>query len=232
MATKKERHQAKTSKKSSFPLFAVLGVVVAVIAVGAWYFAKPSPDEATPVGSISETAEVQGDWGMGNPDAKLTIIEYGDFQCPACGYYHPIVKELMEEFKDDVYFIFRHFPLVNAHQFATMAASAAEAAGRQGKFWEMHDLLMTNQQMWSRGMAPSAFLAYARELGLDDVQFQQDVRDEAIFAKIEKDFNSGVDLKINSVPSFFFNGTYTPTPRSKEAFRQLIIDKLSELEAA
>jgi protein-disulfide isomerase len=232
MATKKERHQSKTGKKSSFPLFGILGVIVVAIAAGAWYYAKPTSDSAATVGSISDRTEVQGDWGMGNPDAKLTIIEYGDFQCPACGFYHPIVKELMEEFKDDVYFIFRHFPLVNAHQFATMAASASEAAGRQGKFWEMHDLLMTNQQMWSRGMASSAFLAYARELGLNDVQFQQDVRDEAIFAKIEKDFNSGVDLKINSVPSFFFNGTYTSTPRTKEAFRQLIIDKLMEAEAA
>ncbi|HAC16290.1 MAG TPA: hypothetical protein DCE78_10170, partial [Bacteroidetes bacterium] len=105
MATRKERHQSKTGKKSSLPLFGIVGVVVAVIAVGAWYFAKPSTDESPTVGSISETAEIQGDWGMGNPDAKLTIIEYGDFQCPACGFYHPIVKELMEEFNDDVYFI-------------------------------------------------------------------------------------------------------------------------------
>lgn len=229
MATKKERHQAKASKKSGFPLFGVVGLVVVALVAGAWYFARPS-DEATPLASMSSDETVQGDWGYGNPEAKLTIIEYGDYQCPACGYYHPIVKEVMEEFKDDVYFVFRHFPLTNAHQFAVVAASAAEAAGRQGKYWEMHNLIMENQQMWSRGMATSAFLAYARELGLDDVQFNADVRDEDILAKIERDFQSGVNLGVNSVPSFYFNGQPTPAPRTKDGFRQLIIDRLAQLE--
>lgn len=229
MATKKERHQAKAAKKTGFPLFGVVGLVVVALIAGAWYFARPS-DEATPLASMSSDETVQGDWGYGNPDAKLTIIEYGDYQCPACGYYHPIVKEVMEEFKDDVYFVFRHFPLTNAHQFAVVAASAAEAAGRQGKYWEMHNMIMENQQMWSRGMATSAFLAYARELGLDDVQFNADVRDETILAKIERDFQSGVNLGVNSVPSFYFNGQPTPAPRTKDGFRQLIVDRLAQLE--
>lgn len=231
MATKKDRHQSKTKGKSSMPLFGVLAVVVLAVLAGAWYFAKPAQDANAQVGTIASSEDIPGDWGYGNPDAKLVIVEYGDYQCPACGYYHPIVKDLLEEFGDEVYFIFRHFPLVNAHQFATMAASAAEAAGRQGKFWEMHDLLMTNQQMWSRGMASSAFLSYARELGLDDVQFTSDVRDPAIFAKIEKDFNSGIQLNINSVPSFFINGQYVATPRTPEAFRELIIERLAILNA-
>jgi len=229
MATKKERHQSKAAKKSGFPLFGIVGLVVVALVAGAWYFAKPT-DEATPMASMSSDGTQQGDWGYGNPDAKLTIIEYGDYQCPACGYYHPIVKEVMEEFKDDVYFVFRHFPLTNAHQFAVVAASAAEAAGRQGKYWEMHNLIMENQQMWSRGMATSAFLAYARELGLDDVQFNADVRDEAILAKIERDFQSGVNLGVNSVPSFYFNGQPTPAPRTKDGFRQLIVDRLAQME--
>jgi protein-disulfide isomerase len=229
MTTKKERHQAKSNKKSTFPVFGVVGVVVLALVAGAWYFARPTDQPTEPQAAMSSDAIVQEDWGYGNPDALLTIVEYGDYQCPACGYYHPIVKEVMEEFKDEVYFVFRHFPLTNAHQFAVMAASAAEAAGRQGKFWEMHNLIMENQQTWSRGMATSAFLAYARDIGIDDVQFQKDVRDEAILAKIERDFNSGIRLNVNSVPSFYFNGQPTQAPRTPEAFRQLVVDRLAQL---
>lgn len=204
-----------------------LAGILIVLAVGAWYFARPSEGVNESVGTMAGLEAVPDEWGIGNPEAKLRIVEFGDYQCPACGYYHPIIKGIMEEFSDDVYFVFRHFPLVNAHQFATMAASAAEAAGRQGKYWEMHDLIMSNQQTWSRGMASSIFLSYARQLGINDVQFQQDVRNPEILAKIERDFNVGIQLNINSVPSFFFNGVLVQTPRSPEAFRELVIQYIN-----
>lgn len=229
MSTKKQRHEQKLNKKSGPTMWAGLAGVLLVVVVGAWFFAKPAENaNENPVGAMSGLVAVPDEWGMGNPEGKLRIVEFGDYQCGACGYYHPIMKGIMEEFSDDVYFVFRHFPLVNTHQFATMAASAAEAAGRQGKFWEMHDLIMTNQQTWSRGMASSTFLQYARQLDLNDVQFQQDVRNPEILAKIERDFNSGVQLNIGSVPSFFFNGTYIQTPRSPEAFRELVIEHLEK----
>lgn len=229
--SRKARHQAKSAKKSSMSLFGGLLAVILLIGAGAWYYAKPSVNDEPAVRNTGEPVSIDHEWGLGNPDAKLTIVEYGDYQCPACGYYHPIVKGLLEEFGDDVYFVWRHFPLVHAHQFATAAASAAEAAGRQGKFWEMHDMIMSNQQSWSRGMATSAFLTYARELGLDDEQFLADVRDPAILQKIERDYNSGIQRNIGSVPSFFFNGVYLPTPRTPEAFRQLIQDQLDRINS-
>jgi protein-disulfide isomerase len=227
MSTKKERHEQKLNKKSGPQMWVGLAGILIVLAIGAWFFARPSEGVNESVGTMADLGAVPDEWGMGNPEAKLRIVEFGDYQCPACGYYHPIVKGIMEEFSDDVYFVFRHFPLVNAHQFATMAASAAEAAGRQGKYWEMHDLIMSNQQTWSRGMASSTFLRYARELGLNDVQFQQDVRNPEILAKIERDFNTGIQLNINSVPSFFFNGVLVQTPRSPEAFRELVIQYIN-----
>ncbi len=224
MSPKKQRN-AEASKKSGTVIWGGLLVIVLLTAGTIWYFNQPQPANANlpQPGSMADLIDVPEQWGIGNPDAALQIVEYGDYQCGACGFYHPIVKNVVEEFYDDVYFVFRHFPLVNVHQFATMAASAAEAAGRQGKFWEMHDLIMTNQQMWSRGMATSAFLAYARELGLNDVQFQRDMRNPDILAKIERDFNSGLQLNLNSVPTFFFNGEFVNTPRTEEAFRALVM---------
>lgn len=228
MSTKKERLVKKQQKKSPIVVWGGLIVILAVVAGSVWFFAKPQQSNAytaTP-GTMSNLAEVPDEWGKGNPDGKLRLVEFGDYQCGACGFYHPIVEEIMEEFGDQVYFVYRHFPLVNVHQFAVSAASAAEAAGRQGKFWEMHDKIMRNQQSWSRGMATSAFLAYARELGLNDVQFQQDLRNSDIRAKIERDFNTALELNINSVPTFFFNGEYMPTPRTAEAFRAKVMEYL------
>lgn len=225
----KKKAQAK-SLKSPIVIWGGLTAVILIVIGAVWFFGRPDATTAnapTP-GTMTNLAAVPDEWGMGNPDAKLRIVEFGDYQCGACGYYHPIVKDIMDEFGDDVYFVFRHFPLVNAHQFAVMAASAAEAAGRQGKFWEMHDLIMTNQQAWSRGMATSAFLAYARELGLNDVQFQQDVRNTDIRNKIERDYAAGLELNINSVPTFFFNGTYEPNPRTPEAFRAKVLEYLAK----
>jgi len=227
MSTKKERHEQKLNKKSGPQMWVGLAGILILLVVGAWYLAKPTETVDGTVGRMTSLEPVPDEWGMGNPEAKLRIVEFGDYQCPACGYYHPVVKGIMEEFSEDVYFVFRHFPLVNAHQFATMAASAAEAAGRQGKYWEMHDLIMNNQQMWSRGMASTTFLRFARDLGLNDVQFQQDVRNPEILAKIERDFNAGIELNINSVPSFFFNGVYVQTPRSPEEFRALVLEYIN-----
>lgn len=230
MSTKKQRNAA-TPKKSAGVLWAGLLTVLLVVGGSIWYLTtNRASSDATPTGTLSASTQVPGEWGMGNPDAKLRIVEFGDYQCGACAFFHPIVKEIMEEYYDEVYFVWHHFPLINSHQFAVMAASAAEAAGRQGKFWEMHDLILSNQQAWARGMASSAFLSYARQLGLDDEQFLRDVRDEEILSRIEQQYNLGLSLNIRSVPSFFFNGELIQNPPNVQAFRALIETKLAELE--
>jgi protein-disulfide isomerase len=219
-----------SKKRNPLALWGGLAALLVVISATVWFVAKPSDSQATPqgAGSMADLAPVPAEWGIGNPNAKLRIVEFGDYQCGACGYFHPIIKQVMEEFGDEVYFVFRHFPLPS-HQFAKSAATAAEAAGRQGKFWEMHDLIMSNQGAWSRGIPTTVFLQMARQLGLNDIQFQQDLRNADIAAKIDRDFNTGRQLNIPSVPAFFFNGVYIQNPADVEGFRNLIKAELAKL---
>jgi len=223
MATTKPR------QTSPIVLWGGLITVLIILTGSIWFIAKPDANAASPdgAGSMAELQSVPAEWGMGNPDAALRIVEYGDYQCGACGYFHPIIKQVMDEFGDDVYFVFRHFPLPN-HQFARTAAAAAEAAGRQGKFWEMHDLIMSNQATWTRGIPTNIFLQMARQLGLNDIQFQQDLRNPDIIAKIDRDFNSGRQLNIPSVPAFFFNGTLVRNPADVDGFRNLVKAELEK----
>lgn len=226
----KDNPQA-SEKKSGGMIWVGLLAVIIVVAGSLWYVtSNQSGADAPATGTLASDVEVPGEWGIGNPDAKIRLVEFGDYQCGACGFYHSIVKEVMEEYADDVYFVWHHFPLVNTHQFAVMAASAAEAAGRQGKFWEMHDKIMRNQQMWSRGMASSSFLNYARELGLDDEQFMRDVRDEAILERIEIQYNLGLSLNIRAVPSFFINGDLVNMPQTVAGFKAVLDAHLAELD--
>jgi protein-disulfide isomerase len=139
---------------------------------------------------------------LGSPDAPVTLVEYGDFECPYCGTAHPEVKRLLAKAKGSIRFVFRHFPLSQAHPHALLAAEAAEAAGAQGKFWEMHDLLYENQEK----LDPPALMANARKLDLDLDQFAQDLESHRFRDRVRRDFMSGVRSGVNGTPSFFING--------------------------
>ena len=124
----------------------------------------------------------------GNPDATVTLTEYGDFQCPACGQFYPIVKSTLDQYGSQIRFEFKNFPLTTIHPYALSAAKAAEAAGVQGKFFEMHDKLFENQKAWSASASPAAFyVQYAQELGLDVNLFKQHMRASLIEDEIKKD---------------------------------------------
>jgi len=140
---------------------------------------------------------------QGDDSASISIVEFGDYQCPYCGDAYPIMKEIEETFDYQIRFVFRHFPLTNAHEFAFSAAIAAEAASLQGKFWEMHDALYENQYRLNAEL----FDELAETIGLDLEQFQQDSTSEKIKRKIEDDFDSGVRSGVNGTPSFYINGT-------------------------
>jgi protein-disulfide isomerase len=142
------------------------------------------------------------DHTQGNLDAGLVIVEYGDYQCPYCGAAYPVLKELMKEFGDQIRFIFRNFPLSEMHQYARPAALAAEAAGLQGKFWEMHDAIYENQQFLNENL----LLKLAENLDLNISQFKTDIQKQALAEKIDTDFESGVISGVNGTPSFFING--------------------------
>lgn len=144
----------------------------------------------------------------GNKDAKVRIIEYGDFQCPGCGSAAPILKAVAEKYKDDVAFVFRNFPLP-IHGNARAAAAAAEAAGLQGKYWEMHDALYANQNYWSNQSGATrldTFADYAVTFGIDREKFLSDIKEGSIETKINFDKALGTKAGVTGTPSIYVNG--------------------------
>jgi protein-disulfide isomerase len=142
------------------------------------------------------------DHQSGNSKASITLIEYGDYQCPHCGIAHPIVKKLLKEFGTEILFVFRNFPIQESHPEAMISAQAAEAAARQDKFWEMHDLIYEHQTRLSK----SFLITAADNLHLTKSQFLADLESEEIISRIEDDFEGGVTSGVNGTPSFFLNG--------------------------
>lgn len=138
----------------------------------------------------------------GPAEAPVTLVEYGDFECPYCGAAHPIVERARGEMGDDLRFVFRHFPITTAHPHAEQAAEAAEAAGAQGRFWEMHDTLFENQ----RQLAAPDLHAYAETLGLDVDRFDADLVAGVHAGRVREDFMSGVRSGVNGTPAFYING--------------------------
>jgi protein-disulfide isomerase len=139
---------------------------------------------------------------QGSIDAALELVEYGDYQCPSCRRAHAVVKTIQKKFGNNLKFVFRNFPLSEAHPQAKIAAVAAEAAALQGKFWEMHDIIFENQ---SNLLLPS-LVQYAQQLGLDLKQFEADLKNEVLTEKVEADFESGLRSGVNGTPGFFING--------------------------
>lgn len=178
------------------------------------------PTRDFPVPTINETSEFDQVKGA-TSTAKVTIIEYSDFQCPACRAYHPMVKELLAA-NPEVKFIYRHFPL-GQHFNAKKAAIAAEAAGLQGKFWEMHDILFEEQDDWAPMVNPNRkFIGYAESLGLDAAKFEQDLSSGDLRLKVDQDMASGHPNGVNSTPTFFVNGVKVASPKNLEAFQALL----------
>ena len=139
---------------------------------------------------------------IGPEDAPVTLVEYGDYECPYCGAAHLILKKVREVMGDQLRFVFRHFPLTQIHPHAEVAAEAAESAGAQDRFWEMHDLMYENQQM----LDPRHLVAFAEQLGLDRIRFERELRDHVYHDRVRQDFTSGVRSGVNGTPAFFING--------------------------
>jgi protein-disulfide isomerase len=139
---------------------------------------------------------------IGPETAAVTLVEYGDYECPYCGAAHPAVKQVLRLLGDEARFAYRHFPLSQIHPHAVQAAEAAEAAGAQGRFWEMHDLLFANQ----RALGLDHFLVFADALGLDLERFTADLEEHTYQPRVREDFMSGVRSGVNGTPTFFVNG--------------------------
>jgi protein-disulfide isomerase len=139
---------------------------------------------------------------LGPADASVTLVEYGDFECSYCGQAYSIVKAIQERLGNQLRFVFRNFPLSEAHPHAERAAEVAEAAGAQGKFWEMHDLLYERQQ----ALEEADLVRYAKELGLDTERVVHELETGAWAPRVRADFRSGVRTGVNGTPTFFIDG--------------------------
>ncbi len=154
------------------------------------------------------------DHSEGPARAPVVLVEYGDYQCPYCGAAYPVVKRLQKEFGAELRFVFRNFPITNAHPRAEWAAETAEAAGAQGKFWPMHDFLYENQERFA---SEEPFARHAAQLGLDAPRIAREVARRAYADRIEEDFLSGVRSGVNGTPTFFFNAVRYDGPVELEA---------------
>lgn len=196
----------------------VIGAILAV--VGFLVFTKPAEK--------SESNPSQHTIGAGT--GGVTLVEYGDFECPACGQYFPILQQVKAEYGDKITFQFRHFPLESIHPNARAASRAAEAAGKQNKFWEMHDYLFTYQAEWkSSGDPLSIFEGYARTIGVENMeQFAADYRSSEVNAVINADLSAGREIGVQSTPTFTLNGKLlNPNPSATyESFKVLLDEAL------
>ena len=158
---------------------------------------------------------------------KATLVEYSDFQCPACKMYYSVLKQLSDEFGDNLIWVYKYFPLKAIHKNAELSAWAGESARLQGKFLEMEDILFTKQDEWaSSDQALSLFTAYAISLGLDKDKFLKDIESDTVHEKIDNDYTEGVSLKVGGTPTFFLNGKKITNPANYNEFKQLIQNEI------
>ena len=204
----------------------VLGLIVAVLGM--------IKITSRPQSGLTRLADQNSvvNWIKGNKSAQIILVEYSDFQCPSCARYYRITKRLTEELGNDFQLNFRHYPL-KKHANAELAAKSAEAAGRQGKFWEMHDLLFERQKEWTRKKNEDAgrfFVQYAVSLNLNVEQFQSDLHSQTVTNKVHNDARSGRRSGVKGTPTFFLNGQkIADKPRSYETFKDLILKTKSDL---
>jgi protein-disulfide isomerase len=189
-------------------------VIAIVIAAGAAIFLSREPvavsenSEAasTPL-PVASAPKPGGGHIRGPADAKLTMVEFGDYQCPSCKAFYPIINEVLKRYPTQVKLEFHHYPLVSIHGNSMAASMAAEAAGEQGRYWEMHDLLFDTQNQWAESPNASAeFLTLATRLGLNANKFMQDARSPTLQQRVLEDVVRARDAQIEGVPTIYLNG--------------------------
>ena len=228
--------EASKHMKKILPFIIIL-LVLGVALVSAWALKKRSSGTVTPITNnpnspphantndtvVTGVAGAEPPHILGPNSAPAKLEEFGDFECPPCGALHPILVQMHKEFGDKLQITFREFPLAPAHQHAIAAASAAEAAGLQGKFWEMHDLLYENQKAWHEAFdVRPIFEGFAKQIGLDMNRYQNDLNSDQVAERILNDGKRGHSMGVKGTPTVFLNGREVP-------FESLPSDKLRVL---
>lgn len=222
--TVQEQKQKRNKTIAAWSLAAI------IIAASVWGVVRLAESSKTAIESqgvipaVSQTDQIRG-----NPSAKVLIYEYADYQCPACQQTDPILRQILGKYPNDVALVYRNFPLKTIHSTAMIAAAAAEAAAKQGKFWEMHDLLYANQAVWSdQPNAADLFAGYAVSIGLDGGRFKADLQSPEITSKIQADYDEAVRLNLDHTPTIGINGRLlSENPAGYAGFEQLVQEYLN-----
>jgi protein-disulfide isomerase len=234
----------------NLPIIIILFVALLGVGVGFWMYSRPKPPVVAPPGTkdkdniadLLAKAPPGGNpvWSKGDPAAKVSFEEFADFSCPTCGQFHNTLKEIEKTYGSKIRITYRHFPLqIPGHENSYNAARAAEAAGIQGRFWEMQNMLFTNQKTWtvqSENDARSTFADYAKSIGIDVEKFKEDMlNNQAAAGKIADDIARGKAIKVNATPTVVLNGTRSLSYSeisSPDIMRQLIENELQKAGGA
>lgn len=209
-----------------------LAVIAAVILIFAGFLIFGNHKSNGSKGSSSSSSSTPTNHVEGQGKAGVTLVEYGDYQCPYCEQYYPVMKQVVADMGDQITFQFRNFPLTSIHQNAFAGARAAEAAGLQDKFWQMHDLLYENQSQWSESSDPTKYFnQYAQQLGLNVAQFKQDYASTKVNDLINADMAAGNKLGVDATPTFYLNGKQIQTNANVGEFEQQIKDAIAKKPA-
>jgi protein-disulfide isomerase len=203
----------------------VVVIILAVaVAAGAAVYLSRQPDRSSETNAAPLTADIKGGGHFRGPEnATVTLVEFGDYQCPSCGAYHPFVKEILNRYPQQVRLEFHHFPLISIHPNSMAASKAAEAAGEQGHYWEMHDALFEFQTQWSNQPDPKrVFAAIANRIGINGTILVQTMDSPRLQERILKDVEQGNRANIQAVPTFFINGQQVHIQLSMEDFVRVI----------
>jgi protein-disulfide isomerase len=226
-----QKEAEAAQRKEQMKKFGLWGAVAALVAGAILVLAIFVNSSTTQTAGVdaNKTVPTTSDYDIvvGDQESKVSLIEYSDLQCPACASYHPIVKTVLAQYPN-IKYVYRNFPLRNIHPNAQIAAQAGYAANVQGKFFEMVDLLFTNQPDWENVQNPQTiFVSYAQELGLDVEKFTSDMTSSEAKRFIDKSYEMAVSHGINSTPTFFLNGAKA-NASNYEDFKKLIDDALQE----
>ena len=193
----------------------VIGVIVVLLIGGSVVYSNFAAKQNNE-GITTNTEHIKG-----NPNASVVLVEYSDFQCPACAAFHPVVADVLKTFGDSIRFEYKHFPLP-IHPLAESAARAAEAAGQQGKFFEFHDKLFEEQNTWSKSPNPNAhFMRYAEELGLDTDRFARALKSSLLRDEVRADRDEARAKNLTGTPTFFLNGEQMKIDTYQDFFDQI-----------
>lgn len=220
--------------KKYLPTIIIVSVVVLLVGFVVWAMARPessTTSSTTSQLSQSDLDALKTGGSVGNPNSSVVVTEFGDYQCPACGVWHPFIKNsFLPQFQDKILFVFKNYPLTKPHPNAQEASQAAEAARLQGKFWEMHNLLYETQDEWSSLRDPSnKFEEYAGRIGLNVSQWKKDKDSNTVKDIIKADVALGDKLNLPGTPSFVVNGKLIKT-NSEEDLTNAINQALSQAQ--